>query len=117
MVTSSHRIYRAAAQLAALSLALAAAGCTTDQAAYAPPYPSDVRDRYPIKITEAERSIEIYGGSGHGRLTATQRAEVAAFARAWRRESSGLLFVDVPGGVRSTVPVRQTAREHTDVAS
>jgi pilus assembly protein CpaD len=115
MFTSSDRIYGAAAQLAALCLALAAAGCNTDQAAYAPPYPSDVRDRYPIKIAEAERSIEIYGGSGHGRLTATQRAEVAAFARAWRRESSGLLFVDVPVGVRSTFAVRQTAREVTSV--
>ena len=48
-------------------------------------------------------------------MTATQRAEVAAFARAWRRESSGLLFVDVPVGVRSTFAVRQTAREVTSV--
>jgi pilus assembly protein CpaD len=115
MFTSSDRIFAAAARLAALCLALAAAGCNTDQAAYAPPYPSDFRDRYPIKIAEAERSIEIYGGSGHGRLTASQRAEVAAFARAWRRESSGLLFVDVPVGVRAKFSVRQTTREVTSV--
>src|ERR1700680_2849085 len=115
MFTSSDRIYGAAAQLAALCLALAAAGCNTDQAAYAPPYPSDVRDRYPIKITEAERSIEIYGGSGHGRLTATQRAEVAAFARAWRRESSGLLVMDVPVGTRGESASRRAAHEITSV--
>jgi pilus assembly protein CpaD len=115
MFISSNRISGAAARLAALCLALAAAGCNTDQAAYAPPYPSDVRDRYPIKIAEAERAIEIYGGSGHGRLTATQRAEVAAFARAWRRESSGLLYVEVPVGVRSQFAVRRTANEVTSI--
>ncbi len=115
MFTSPDRIFGAAARLVALGLALAAGGCNTDQAAYAPPYPSDVRDRYPIKFAEAERAIEIYGGSGHGRLTATQRAEVAAFARAWRRESSGLLYVDVPVGVRSQFAVRQTTREVTSI--
>jgi pilus assembly protein CpaD len=110
MFISSDRIFGAVARLVALSLTLAAAGCNTDRAAYAP-YPSDVRDRYPIKLAERERAIEIYGGSGHGRLTATQRAEVAAFARAWRREASGRLFVDVPVGVRSEFAVRHTARE------
>lgn len=112
MFTSPDRIFAGAVRLAALSLALAAGGCNTDRAAYAPPpFPTDVRDRYPIKIAEAERSIQINGGSGHGRLTVTQRAEVAAFARAWRREASGVLYVDVPVGVRSTYAVRQTTRE------
>lgn len=114
MFISSDRIFGAAARLVALGLALAAAGCQTDQAAYAPPpppFPTDVRDRFPIKITETERSIEIFGGSGHGRLTASQRAEVAAFARAWRRESSGRLHVDVPIGVRAQHAVSHTARE------
>ncbi len=116
MFISSERIFGAAARLAALGLALAAGGCNTDRAALAPPpHPTDVRDRYPIKLAEAERAIEIYGGSGHGRLTATQRAEVAAFARAWRRESSGLLYVDVPAGVSAQFAVRQTSREVVSV--
>jgi pilus assembly protein CpaD len=114
MFISSDRIFGAAARLAALGLALAAGGCKTDQVVQAP-FPTDFRDRYPIKLAERERAIEIYGGSGHGRLTATQRAEVAAFARAWRRESSGVLFVDVPVGVRSEFAVRQTAREVTSI--
>jgi pilus assembly protein CpaD len=113
MFTSTDRIFGAAARLVALGLALGATGCQTDQAAYAPPppFPTDVRDRYPIKITETERAIEIFGGSGHGRLTASQRAEVAAFARSWRRESSGRLHVDVPVGVRAQSAVAHTARE------
>jgi pilus assembly protein CpaD len=114
MTTSIHRSLRGGAALAALCLALLAGGCNTDSAATAP-YPTDFRDRYPIKFAERDQAIEIYVGSGHGRLTATQRAEVAAFARAWRRESSGLLVMDVPVGTRGESASRRAAHEITSV--
>jgi pilus assembly protein CpaD len=115
MLTST-RILGGSLQLAAFGLALLAGGCNTDGIGVASaPYPSDFRDRHPIKLAERERAIEIHVGSGHGRLTVTQRAEVAAFARAWRRESSGLLIVDVPDGTRDALAARGATHEITAV--
>lgn len=109
---TSYRIYGG---VLALGLALATGGCNTDRALSGDPFPVDVRDRHPIEFAERERAIDIYVGSGHGRLTANQRAEVAAFANAWRRESTGRLAIDVPAGGRGDIAARQATREITGV--
>jgi pilus assembly protein CpaD len=79
--------------------ALLVAACSTDQqVAGVPAVPTDYRMRHPITITEGERTHQIFIGSNRSTLTATQRAEVLAFAQTWRHESTGGVVVDLPVG-------------------
>jgi pilus assembly protein CpaD len=105
--------YRICGGLLALGLALG--GCNTDRALSGDPFPVDVRDRHPIEFAERPRALDVYVGSGHGRLTTTQRAQVAAFANAWRRESTGRLAIDVPASGRGDAAARHAAREISGV--
>jgi pilus assembly protein CpaD len=83
--------------VASFSLILCA--CNTDQqVAAAPDVPSDYRQRHPITITEADHTLQLFVGSNRGELTATQRAEVLAFAQTWRHEATGGVLVDLPVG-------------------
>ena len=81
-----------AAGIAAL---LAACNQTTAQRA---PYPADYRARHPITIKEGERAVEIFVGRNRGGLTASQRADVLAFAQEWRHEATSGIIIDVPHG-------------------
>lgn len=72
---------------------------------------SDYRVNHPIRIVEGERSVDLFVGSGRGGLTPEQRAQVAAFAGAWRRDSSGVLTIDVPAGTPNELAARATAKE------
>jgi pilus assembly protein CpaD len=75
--------------------------------------PQDYRQRHPIVIKEAPRSVELFIGNRRGNLTGTQRAEVLAFAQAWRRESTGGVLIDVPSGApnaRSAAAALQEVR-------
>jgi pilus assembly protein CpaD len=70
--------------------AMFVAACNTDQqVAGVPDAPYDYRQRHPITMTEANHTLEIFVGTSRGELNATQRAEVAQFAHAWRREATG----------------------------
>jgi len=60
--------------------------------------PTDYRQRHPIAIKEGDRTVELLIGHARGGLSPAQRADVAAFAQAWRRESTGGIVVDVPAG-------------------
>src|SRR5271166_6506460 len=75
-------------------------GCNTDrpQVAAVPDVPADYRLRHPITISEADHSLEIFVGSNRGELSATQRAEVMAFAQTWKREATGGVLVNLPLG-------------------
>ena len=79
--------------------ALVVCGCNTDQqVAGVPSTPTDYRMRHPITIKEADRTLELFIGSNRGTLTATQRAQVLAFAQTWRHEATGGVYVDLPAG-------------------
>ena len=80
--------------------ALVICGCNTDQPQIAavPDVPTDYRLRHPITISEADHSLEIFVGSNRGELSATQRAELLAFAQTWKREATGGVLVDLPRG-------------------
>jgi len=80
--------------------ALVICGCNTDQpqVAAVPDIPTDYRLRHPITISEADHTLEIFIGSNRGELSATQRAEVSAFAQTWKREATGGVVVDLPVG-------------------
>jgi pilus assembly protein CpaD len=73
--------------------------CTTDQQVTAvPEVPVDYRQRHPITISEADHTLPIFVGTSRGELNATQRAEVAQFASAWRREATGGIAIEIPAG-------------------
>ncbi len=82
----------------AVGLATAMAGCKTSARDTTGSIPQDYRDRHPISITEKDRTLTLFVGSGRGGLTPTQRAEVLAFAGTWRREATGGITIDRPTG-------------------
>jgi pilus assembly protein CpaD len=58
--------------------------------------PTDYRQRHPIVVQEADRTVEVFVGTGRGGLTAPQRTDVAAFAQTWLHEGAGPIAVDLP---------------------
>jgi pilus assembly protein CpaD len=64
---------------------------------------TDYHQRHPISIKEANHAVEFFIGTNRGGLTPAQRADVLAFARAWQREATGGIVIDLPAG---------TANEH-----
>jgi pilus assembly protein CpaD len=85
--------------MALLLCSTAALGaCTHTQEEITASIPDDYRLRHPIVVQEADHTIEVFVGSGRGGLTASQRADVMAFARSWSHEATGGIIIDVPDG-------------------
>ena len=105
-----------AAGVRALVLATAAAalaGCYAARESQLDLIPNDYRQRHPIVLKEAPRTVELLIGNRRGNLTGTQRADVLAFAHAWRREATGGVLIDVPTGTpneRSAAAALQEVR-------
>lgn len=83
--------------VAAIALAALLAGCYTTHETI-DTTPTDYRQRHPITVQEGNRAVELFVGRGHGDLTPAQRAEVLAFAQAWKRDATGGVLVDLPSG-------------------
>jgi pilus assembly protein CpaD len=79
-----------------------------DVSAYAP---SDYRLRHPIVVREKDHTVELLVGDSRGALTPEQRADVLAFAQAWRREATGGIVVMVPVGTRNAAAAGGVVRE------
>src|SRR5216683_6428878 len=89
------RAYRTAGALVGLAVALGA--CThTEEAVTVAGYPNDYRQRHPIAIQEADRSVVIFVGHARGGLSASQRADVMGLAQTWLHEGTGAISADVP---------------------
>src|ERR1700675_2290913 len=89
------RACRTAGALVGLAVALGA--CThTEEAVTVAGYPNDYRQRHPIAIQEADRSVVIFVGHARGDLSASQRADVIGLARVWVSEGTGAIVADVP---------------------
>ena len=89
------------------------AGCYTAQEALLDSIPNDYRQRHPVVLKEAPRSVELFIGNRRSTLTGAQRAEVLSFAQAWERESTGGVMIDVPSGTpneRSAAAALQEVR-------
>jgi pilus assembly protein CpaD len=78
-----------------LSVALGACTDTTREVVTAR-IPDDYRQRHPIAIQEADRSVVIFVGHARGGLSASQRADVIGLARIWVSEGTGAIVADVP---------------------
>jgi pilus assembly protein CpaD len=91
------RTFRIAGALVGLAVVLGA--CThTDDVATTASVPDDYRQRHPIAIQEADRSIVIFIGHARGGLSAEQRADVMGLAQLWLREGTGAIVADAPVG-------------------
>ena len=84
--------------VAAGSLAAALAGCYYQTEAQQNAYPIDYRVRHPITVHEGVQSVEVLIGRNRGGLTPSQRADVLAFAQAWRHEAGSGIIIDEPHG-------------------
>ena len=89
------RAFRLAGALVGLAAMLGACRHTGD-VAVAEPFPHDYRQRHPIAIEEANRSVVIFVGQARGGLSAAQRADVIGLAQVWLREGTGAITADVP---------------------
>jgi pilus assembly protein CpaD len=102
------------AALAAAAMSLA--GCYTVKDTTAR-IPTDYRERHPISIREGEQTMEVFVGSHRGGLTPEQRADVMAFAGAWRREATGGVIIDVPSGTPNERAAADSLRQIRSILS
>ena len=92
-----YRMLRLTGAVFGLAVALGACTETTGSVATKTPLPpEDYRQRHPITVQEADRSIVLFVGHARGGLSAAQRADVAGLARTWVGEGTGAIVADVP---------------------
>src|SRR6267143_5728420 len=97
-----NRACRMAGALVGLAVVLGA--CThTDEVVTTASIPDDYRQRHPIAIQEADRSVVIFVGHARGGLSSSQRADVMGLAQTWVREGTGAIVADLPVTRRTRV--------------
>jgi pilus assembly protein CpaD len=105
-----NRAYRMTGALVGLAVALG--GCTYTEAVVATAsVPDDYRQRHPIAIQEADRSIVLFVGHARGGLSAAQRADVMGLAQIWLQEGTGAIHADVPVGTPNARAAADSLRE------
>jgi pilus assembly protein CpaD len=100
-----------AGALIGLAVTLGACQHTSDDSLAMVTYPDDYRQRHPIAVTEADRSIVVFVGRARGGLTAEQRAEVMGMAKDWMREGTGAVNVDIPVDTPNARAAQDSLRE------
>ncbi|OQW59863.1 MAG: pilus assembly protein [Proteobacteria bacterium SG_bin9] len=113
-ITSSHRsaVLKPGALLLVVSTLLG--GCFHTKEAkeeITAATPSDYRQRHPIVIQEADRTVEVFVGSQRGGLTGSQRSDIGGLAQAWLREGTGAIIIEQPVGTPNAVAARDSLRE------
>lgn len=108
---AASRALRLTVTLVGLSLSLGACKTLDAPIMAAEPYPDDYRLRHPIAVTEADRSIVVFIGTGRGGMTAAQRADVVGMAQTWMREGTGGITIDMPAGTPNARAAHDTLRE------
>jgi len=94
-----------------LATTVTIAACNPERPLVTASIPLDYTERHPIRLVEAEHSVQFLIGSGRGDLTADQRAQVASMASIWKRQSTGRLYIDVPKGSPNERASAYAARE------
>jgi pilus assembly protein CpaD len=104
------RTLRLLSALAGVSVALGACNNTGGEVVTAS-VPNDYRQRHPIAIQEADRSVVVFVGHARGGLSASQRADVAGLAQTWVREGTGAIVADAPVDTPNARAAAETIRE------
>lgn len=94
----------AAGLLAGLSLG----ACTTRTDVTGSISSSDVRERHPIVLRDAPRSLDVFVGRAGGGLDARQSEDVVSFAREFRQSGRGGLVAQVPTGSGREIAAHDT---------
>jgi pilus assembly protein CpaD len=92
----------------ALALGLMLGACATKTDITGSIAPSDVRERHPIVLRDAPRSLDVFVGRAGGRLDSRQAEDVAAFAGEYRRSGRGGLVAQVPTGTQREMATHDT---------
>jgi pilus assembly protein CpaD len=101
------RLFEAAMRAFAIGgLAMTLAGCYQTGEKFVS-YPADYRERHPITLRDGERTVEVFLGRNRGGLSPAQRADVMAFAAAWKNNATSGVVIDVPNGG----PTKQAAAD------
>jgi pilus assembly protein CpaD len=103
------RSLRLLGALAGLSVVLGACNTTTEVVTAS--VPDDYRQRHPIAIQEANRSVLVFVGNGRGGLSVSQSADVMGLAQAWVREGTGSIVAEVPVDTLNARAAAYTFRE------
>jgi pilus assembly protein CpaD len=107
----SPRLSRPAARrLAAIAVfALPLSACMADKSVTASVYPRDYRERHPIVLKDAPRTLDVFtaGASLDGR----QREDVRAFAAEYLRSGNGPLMAQLPAGTPGAHRTFQAVRD------
>ena len=103
--SSPRRIGPALAAAAALGGLVGA--CSPDRIVTGSVYPRDFRERHPIVLTDAPRSLDVFVTRTHG-LDGRQYQDVRMFADAFRRSGQSGIAMQVPAGTRNDIGVQQT---------
>ena len=109
MIADRRRKLRIALALTGLSVMLGACNTTGDIVTQT--VPTDYRQRHPIAVQEAKKSIVIFVGKARGGLSTAQHADVAGIARDWVREGTGSVVVDVPSDAANSRAAAATYHE------
>jgi pilus assembly protein CpaD len=89
-----HRPSRLSALAGIALLGLTLGACNQRSVDVTASIPSDYRERHPIVLSEAPRTIEIFAGSGY--LDARERDDLAAFAAEYRQHGRSHIVAEVP---------------------
>lgn len=93
---------------AALAVALGLGACANKGDAMAELAASDVRERHPIVLRDAPRSLDVFVGRSGGGLDSRQAQDVSDFARQYRQSGKGGLVAQVPTGARREIATHDT---------
>jgi pilus assembly protein CpaD len=103
------RAFRIAGALVGLAVVLGA--CKHADGELTASFPEDYRQRHPIAIQEANRSVVIFVGHARGGLSASQRADVMGLAQTWLHEATGAINADLPVGTPNAPAAADSFRE------
>jgi pilus assembly protein CpaD len=74
-------------------------------------YPNDYHERFPITLKDGERTVEVFLGRARGGLSPAQRADVMAFAAAWKHNATSGIIIDVPRAGTAKLAAADSLRE------
>jgi pilus assembly protein CpaD len=109
MPLDRNRGFRLAGALAGLAVLLGACVHTDPEATLSAP--ADYRERHPIAVQEANRSVVLFIGHARGGLSASQRADVMGLAQTWLGEATGPIVADVPVDTPNALAAADSLRE------
>lgn len=93
--------------LAVALLATTLAACRADRVVTGSTYPRDYRDRHPIVLTDAPRSLDVFVNTSGG-LDPRQHADVRTFADEYAKYGKGPVIAQVPTGPGTDLAVHRT---------